>query len=234
MSINSFKSFNIFTFLMTVFVFAVVLRLVNIANFSVQTSVAESTAPEQNFKKIPEQPPLPTKKDDSETKENPKTKTKAKKFPYEGERAFSTAELKVLQSLSKRRDTLDKREKKIRQHEALLKAAEGEVDRKVAELNKIKSELEDLLNKQQVIQDERLDSLVKIYENMKPKLAARIFDTLEMEVLLSVISRMKERKSSPILANMNPEKARQVTIQLAEQRKLPGLSSSTKKIKHPL
>ena len=229
MSMNSFKSFNVFTILMTLFVFAVVLRLVNIASFSVQTSVAESTAPEKKFEKIPGQPPPPIKKDASKTNPETKTKAKTKKLPYEGERTFSATELKVLQSLSKRRDALDKREKKVRQHEALLKAAEGEVDRKVAELNKIRSELEDLLNKQQVIQDERLDSLVKIYENMKPKLAARIFDTLEMEVLLSVISRMKERKSSPILANMNPEKARQVTIQLAEQRRLPSLATSAKK-----
>ena len=227
---NFFKNFNIFTFLMTVFVFAVVFRLVDIANFSARVSVAESTSPGQKFEQIPEQTLLPVKKDSPEKAAIPGTKTS--KHLY-GERAFSAAELEVLQSLSKRRDKLNKREKKIGQQEALLRAAEGEVDRKVAELNKIRSELEDLLNRQKTIQDERIDSLVKIYGNMKPKLAARIFDTLEMEVMLSVISKMSERKSSPILANMDPEKARQVTIQLAEQRKLPSLPTSTKKGKIP-
>jgi len=225
---NFFKSFNIFTILMTVFVFAVVLRLVDIASFPVQISVAESDPSGEKFEQVSEQTPLSTKKDVSETTSTPEKKKPAS--PY-GERAFSAAELEVLQALSKRRDELDKREKKIGQKEALLRAAEGEVDRKVAELNKIRSELEELLNKQQTIQDERIDSLVKIYGNMKPKLAARIFDTLEMEVMLSVISKMSERKSSPILASMDPEKARQVTIQLAEQRKLPSLPASVGKIK---
>jgi flagellar motility protein MotE (MotC chaperone) len=64
---------------------------------------------------------------------------------------------------------------------------------------------------------------------MKPKEAARIFDTLEMDVLLSVIGKMNERKMSPILASMDPDKAREVTIKLAEQRKLPSLPEDSKK-----
>jgi flagellar motility protein MotE (MotC chaperone) len=68
---------------------------------------------------------------------------------------------------------------------------------------------------------------------MKPKDAARIFDTLEMNVLLDVIGRMKEQKTSPILANMNPDKARDVTIKLAEQRKLPSPASEKKEAPKP-
>ncbi|MFH1158855.1 MAG: flagellar protein FlbB [Pseudomonadota bacterium] len=237
---NFFKNFNIFTLLMTVFVFAAVLRLVDLASFPARISVAESAPPGQHFEQVPGQMPLPAPQDGPETAAAPETKTPPATgglplpavSPY-GERSYSAAELEVLQSLSLRRDELDKREKKMGEQEALLRAAEGEVDRKVAELNKIRSELEDLLNRQQNIQDERISSLVKIYENMKPQLAARIFDTLEMEVMLSVISKMSERKSSPILANMDPEKARQVTIQLAEQRKLPGLPASAGKDKTP-
>jgi flagellar motility protein MotE (MotC chaperone) len=146
-----------------------------------------------------------------------------------GEQTFSPAEVEVLQSLSKRRDELDKRQKQIDQRESLLKVAESEVDRKISELNKIKKELEDLLGKQQTAQDERMISLVKIYEGMKPKEAARIFDTLDMSVLLPVISRMKENKTAPVLAAMDPEKARQVTIKLAEQRKLPNIADEVKK-----
>lgn len=143
--------------------------------------------------------------------------------PY-GERAFSSSEVEILQSLSKRREEIDKREEALGQREALLKAASVEVDRKVTELNQLKSELEDLLGKQQEMQEGRLESLVKIYEAMKPKEAARIFDTLEMDVLLAVVGRMNERKLSPVLASMDPEKARLVTIQLAEQRKLPSIA----------
>ncbi len=142
--------------------------------------------------------------------------------PMEMERSFTSSELDVLQSLAKRRDELDAREKKLAENEALLKAAEKEVDRKVDELGKLKAEMEKLLGQQKTAEEGRITSLVKIYENMKPKEAARIFDTLDMDILLDVIGRMSERKSSPILASMNPDKARDVTIKLAEQRRLPG------------
>lgn len=154
--------------------------------------------------------------------------------PLAMERSFSSSELDVLQSLAKRRDELDAREKKLTENEALLKAAEQEVDKKVAELKKLKSEMETLLGQQKTAEEGRITSLVKIYENMKPKEAARIFDTLDMDILLDVIGRMSERKSSPILASMNPDKARDVTIKLAEQRRLPSAAdTSAKKIAEP-
>lgn len=122
-----------------------------------------------------------------------------------------------------RRQKLDKQEKTLIAREALLQAAEKEVERKVQELSKLRKEIERLLDKQTEEEKARIDSLVKIYEGMKPKDAARIFDTLDLDVLVSVMSKMSERKVAPVLAAMNAERARTVTIMLAEQSKLPEL-----------
>jgi len=228
------KKMNIFTLLMIVAVFEVSIRLFDISTFSMPTSAAASSPPAQSFTAAHEQPPPPAKKEDV-APAPAATDAAAPEMPAAppqyGEHGFTAAELDVLQSLSKRRDELDRRELQMGQHEALLKAAEIEVDRKITELNKIKSELEALLNKQQTMQGAHIDSLVKIYEGMKPKEAARIFDTLEMDVLMSVVGKMSERKSSPILASMDPEKARRVTIKLSEQQKLPNLAEIAKKDK---
>ncbi len=62
---------------------------------------------------------------------------------------------------------------------------------------------------------------MNIYESMKPDDAARIFEDLDMPVLLRVLGRMSERKSAPILAEMNAERAQAVTLELAERRELP-------------
>lgn len=131
--------------------------------------------------------------------------------------------LEVMDDLSKRRTTLDKREKQIIAREALLRAAQQELDRKYQELSQLRVQIEELLGKQSEEEQARISSLVKIYEGMKPKDAARIFDTLDLDVLVSVMSRMSERKLSPVLASMNPERARTVTIMLAEEKKLPSL-----------
>jgi len=41
--------------------------------------------------------------------------------------------------------------------------------------------------------------------------------------LVEVIARMSERKAAPILAKMNPDRAKTVTIRLAERKKLPDV-----------
>jgi flagellar motility protein MotE (MotC chaperone) len=236
---------NIFMILMIVAATGFVLRLSAIVIPALAVDAETAAAGGEMAKPVDEQPPPLTQED---IEEGVKATAKAAEdlpggaapppaavvpganapAPY-GERAFSSSEVEVLQSLSKRRAEIDKREEALSQREALLKAASLEVDRKVTELNKLKGEIEDLLGKQQQMQEERLASLVKIYEAMKPKEAARIFDTLEMDVLLAVVGRMNERKLSPVLASMDPEKARLVTIQLAEQRKLPSLEEALPK-----
>jgi flagellar motility protein MotE (MotC chaperone) len=60
--------------------------------------------------------------------------------------------------------------------------------------------------------------LVKMYEAMRPRDAASIFNDLDKDVLLQVLDRMKEAKAAAILAAMLPDKARQATADLAEMR----------------
>ncbi|MCC7305737.1 MAG: MotE family protein [Alphaproteobacteria bacterium] len=129
------------------------------------------------------------------------------------------------EDLVKRKAELDKREQDLCTRDALLKAGEQELDQKIKELSQLRGEMEKLLQTQSDEEQARVGSLVKIYEGMKPKDAARIFDTLDLDILVTVMGKMSERKLSPILAAMNPDRARTITIMLAEQKKLPELPS---------
>lgn len=137
---------------------------------------------------------------------------------------YSPIKAGLYEDLAKRRLELEDREAQLVTREALLSAAERELEQKIREMTTIKNEIESLLQEQSDEEKARIDSLVKIYEGMKAKEAARIFDTLDMDVLITVLSRMSERKSAPILASMNPERARTVTILLAQQKQLPSLT----------
>lgn len=139
---------------------------------------------------------------------------------------FSTVRTELYDNLGKRREELDKRESDMVAREALLRAAEQEIDRKYNELAQLRGEIEKLLQKQSEEEQARIVSLVKIYEGMKPSDAARIFDTLDLDVLMQVMSRMSERKLSPVMAAMNPERAKTMTIMLAEQKQLPTLPAN--------
>ena len=124
---------------------------------------------------------------------------------------LSDEEIDLLQSLAERRKELDLRAHQLEQREALLLAVEWRIDEKVEELKGLQSSIQGETENQ-------YKSLVKIYENMKPKDAARIFEELDMAILLPVAERMKERKLAPVLAKMNTAKARVLTGQLAQRR----------------
>lgn len=131
--------------------------------------------------------------------------------------------VEMFKELISRRENLDKRQRILQQREALLRAAEQELERKYEELTQLRTEINALLEKQSEEEQARIKSLVKTYEGMKAKDAARIFNTLSIDVLIEVMSGMSERKTAPILAEMDTDRARQVTILLAEQKKLPSL-----------
>ncbi len=187
----------------------------------------------------PAHPPENPEKTQEAKEETPKPESSGNKTPlvYEDNAAqmpewkdagdsavdLSDAKKDVIGDMAERRVRLDDLEKELKAREALMKAAEQELDRKYKELSKLKEEIEGLLKQQSDEEKNRVMSLVKVYENMKPKDAARIFDTLDIDILVDVMGNMSERKMSPILAAMNPERARTVTIMLAEQKQLPEL-----------
>jgi flagellar motility protein MotE (MotC chaperone) len=135
--------------------------------------------------------------------------------------SFSPQEIEILQSLSQRRDDLDRRAAEVDRHEALLQATEQRIDEKIARLQQMESTIGDAFKKEDQKDDAKIKSLVKIYETMKPKEAARIFEQLDLPVLLGVIEQMKEMKTAPILASMDPGKAKAVTLALAARRPSP-------------
>jgi flagellar motility protein MotE (MotC chaperone) len=130
---------------------------------------------------------------------------------------MSPAEVEVLQNLSNRRTELDKQAAELRQREVVMQAAEKRIDEKIAKLQALQKSIDTTAQKQSEEDDARIKSLVGIYERMKPRDAARIFEQLDMPVLISVLEHMREMKAAPILASMDPAKAKAVTLALAER-----------------
>jgi flagellar motility protein MotE (MotC chaperone) len=153
----------------------------------------------------------------------------------EAPRFMTRSEVEVLNRLTQRRKEIERHGRDLELREALLKAAERRVEAKLAELKQIETRIEATFSRQEEEKNEQFQSLVGMYENMKPKEAARIFDTLDMDILLSVVEQMRGRKMAPILANMNPEVAQRLTVELAARasgeitskaRTLPAIADS--------
>ncbi|HEX7777223.1 MAG TPA: hypothetical protein VF449_11925 [Parvibaculum sp.] len=144
---------------------------------------------------------------------------------------MTPSEVAVLESLSARRGELDKRAKDLDLREQLLNAAQKRVEDRIAELKAIEGKINTQIADNDKAHDDQMSGLVKMYETMKPKEAARIFERLDMGVLIDVAKRMQPRKMSAVLAAMDPVAAQELTVELATGDKLPDVPADGDKTK---
>ena len=130
--------------------------------------------------------------------------------------ATTPADYDLLQQLRKRREELDARAHSLDDRQAILSAEEVKLQQRINELQALQSKLEQEAENRQKSQDAAWGNLVKLYEAMRPRDAAKIFDDLDMPVLIELARRMNERKAAAILASMQPDRARDLTARLAQ------------------
>ena len=127
----------------------------------------------------------------------------------------TSSESAINARLAERRSELDQREKEIEMRSTLIDAAEKRIEERSAELKALEERIGKLVDDNKTAEQQQFVSLVAMYENMKPKDAAVIFDQLDMPVLLGVAKAMNPRKMAPILARMDPMKAKALTDSIA-------------------
>lgn len=132
-------------------------------------------------------------------------------------RSLSPAERAILTRLQERRQELEARARELDMRENLIAAAEKRLEARMAELKDLDARINAAMNKRDEAEAARFKSLVGMYENMKAKDAAKIFDRLELRVLIEVAGQINPRRMSDILALMTPEAAERLTVELANR-----------------
>ena len=137
------------------------------------------------------------------------------------EQIASAAQADVLTGLARRRAELDAREAQIKMQSDILAATEKRMDAKIAQLKTLQDKMAALLGNRDEAQKAQIAALVKTYAAMKPADAARIFDALPEGVLVPVAQQMKPDALSLVLAKMSADKAKDLTVKLANKLVLP-------------
>lgn len=149
--------------------------------------------------------------------ETPKLKAGGETMDIKPGHIISPGERAILTSLQERREELEARERQLEMRDTLLKAAEKRLEAKLAELKEMEKRIQTAKENRDKDEAERFQTIVTMYENMKAKDAARIFDRLELGILVDVSTQMNPRKMSEILAQMSPDAAERLTIELAKR-----------------
>ena len=137
-------------------------------------------------------------------------------FPDQTPR-MSESERAILERLQSRRQELEQRAREIDIRESLLKAAEKRIESKVEELKAVEGRIGTAAGQRNEQEAARFKGIITMYEGMKPKDAAKVFDRLEMSVLLEIASQIAPRKMSDIMGLMQPEAAERLTVELARR-----------------
>ena len=137
-------------------------------------------------------------------------------YPEQGQ-PVSPSERAILERLQARRQELEARAREIDIRESLLKAAEKRVESKVEELKAVESRVATATTQKSEADTAHFKGIITMYEGMKPKDAAKVFDRLEMSVLFEIASQIAPRKMSDILGLMSPEAAERLTVEMARR-----------------
>jgi flagellar motility protein MotE (MotC chaperone) len=130
---------------------------------------------------------------------------------------MTAGERAVLESLVQRRQELEARAREIEVRENLLKASEQRIEARLQELQDAEARLNGAVKKRDEAEVAKFKNLVAMYENMKAKDAAKVFDRLELRILVEVVNLMNPRRMSDILAQMSAEAAEKLTIEIANR-----------------
>lgn len=137
--------------------------------------------------------------------------------PEQEQAPISASERAILERLQQRRQELEARSREIDIRESLLKEAEKRIQSKVDEMKTFEAKAASDKQAKTEAESARFKGLVTTYEGMKPKDAAKVFNRLEMPVLIEIASQIAPRKMSDIMGQMQPDAAERLTVELARR-----------------
>lgn len=123
-------------------------------------------------------------------------------------------------ALSEREGRLRTREAALLDRESALALADQAITQRLSALESAEQELRKTLALADGAAEADITRLVAVYETMKPKDAARLFDRMEADFAAGFLGRMRPDAAAAVLAGMQPDRAYAVSAILAGRNAL--------------
>ncbi|MBM9615154.1 hypothetical protein JWJ90_12780 [Desulfobulbus rhabdoformis] len=106
---------------------------------------------------------------------------------------------------------LESEQEELERRKKELKRLESEVDKKIVQLNELRIKLEKLLKQKEAAEQKRIIELAKMYEKMPAEKGAVVIGNLQVDLAISILSKMKTKSAAKVLASMDRQKAAKLT-----------------------
>ncbi|MBU1741756.1 MAG: hypothetical protein KKC37_09435, partial [Proteobacteria bacterium] len=125
----------------------------------------------------------------------------------------------MLRLLNERREAVRRAEARLKRQRAELDKLKAELDKRLARLTKLQKDIQALLAQAKKRRSARIAHLTGVLSNMQPEAAARLFEALELDLVVAVIMNMQGRQAGRIMARVKPKRAAQISTRLAEVKR---------------
>jgi flagellar motility protein MotE (MotC chaperone) len=109
--------------------------------------------------------------------------------------------------LAERKKELDTREEDLNKKTLEIAKQKTEIETKLKELENYREKISTMLKERITTDSGKVDNLVQVYTNMKPSQAAKIFETMDEDLVIEILSRMKKKSAADILNIVKADKA---------------------------
>jgi len=121
----------------------------------------------------------------------------------------------LAEQLKNERLDLHKRKRNLVVLEKNVKKWEGNLQYKIDKLIALEQRLHSLSMDVKENEAKRISSLTGVYENMDPEQAARVIESMDIDMAVSIFLKMGKRQAGRILGVMNPQRASNVSEAIA-------------------
>lgn len=149
----------------------------------------------------------------SEKKNDDGAKTEGKNPGSQPATAIDPEEIELnhFAKLRERKIELDKREENLNKMESEIQQQRQEVEHKLKELEDVRRKISSVLEEKVAADEQKVENLVNFYSNMKAPQAAKIIESIDEDLAVQVIAKMKKKNAADIMNLLKPEKAQSIS-----------------------
>lgn len=169
-----------------------------------------------NAEEAPKAKPAAEAKDKAAAKPEGGTEVaKNDAIPGDAKKVIGDEEIDHLSKLNDRKKELDEREEELNRMEQELTAQKEALDKRLKELEDVRRGISSVLEEKVKGDDKKIDTLVQMYSDMKAPQAAKVFETMDEDLAVDILGRMKKKNAADIMNLLKPEKAQVLSEKFA-------------------
>lgn len=164
---------------------------------------------------LAEEPPEKSKKETQKTSEKVVSKDGDKENNADSKVEPTDDSFDHFTKLNERKKELDDREEELNRLDQELQTQKAELDKRLKELEDVRRGISSVLEDKVKVDDKKVDTLVLMYSDMKPPQAAKVFETMDEDLAVEILGRMKKKSAADIMNLLKPEKAQVLSEKFA-------------------